>query len=71
MMAQELTKTRKSRDKEAHRDMQKQFQNMHQQASQAILNAQQASQAILQAQQQATQVAQQVPYKTDDLMNMS
>ena len=60
-MVYEVARIKKERDKKAQIEMQNHITNVEQQASQAIL----------QAQQQATQVAQQVPYKTDDLMNMS
>jgi len=60
-MVYEVARIKKGRDKKAQMEMQNHIANVEQQASQAIL----------QAQQQATQVAQQVPYKTDDLMNMS
>ena len=60
-MLYEVARIKKLRDKKLQIEMQKHIANVEQQASQAIL----------QAQQQATCVAQQVPYKTDDLMNMS
>ena len=59
-MLYEAARIKKLRDKKAQIEMQKHIAKVEQQASQAILQAQQAS-----------QVVQQVPYKTDDLMNMS